>query len=586
MSEQTLEVAIVGAGCAGAYTAWRLAKSGKYAPGTVKVFDFLKIDNQAHVGGRLLSKEMPGLGYTRKAELGGMRFLTSQKILVGVLEELGLEHVPFDVDSNHNLYDMRSKVMKATKVAREAKDVYDLSPPERDMSPGELLLWAVETVVPHAPFLDSEGWLEAKKNIKFDGRNLYDTGFWNLLQRVLSSEGYDYVLTGQGYNTIPSNWNAADAIEWMFEDFGPNVSYRYVHKGFQTVPKTLLEKAVEGGVVFEENRKLKRWEKNGDGTVTMTFENTDSGEEIRIKAKKMVLAMPRRALELVDMPKDNEMDTFYNELLPAVEPQPMFKFFLGYDLPWWRSLGISFGRTITDNPLRQIYYWGVNDQKFFKTAPEKTGNVKNLPANGVIMIYLDGRDVSFWQPLFELISIYKKTLNIKDEKHFGLMEFSVDEVKAKVKEKVRSLKLELDAAEKKYEAVKDFGAEGEDAMMLTETGILFARAKRNFEKVLSGESSVDQLIGTISELMRSAHGLQFIPDPYAISYADWTVDPFGGAYNLWKPGFRSWEVTQEMIKPFGNVDAYVVGEAYSLKQGWVEGAFETSEQMLEKYFSL
>jgi len=41
-----------------------------------------------------------------------------------------------------------------------------------------------------------------------------------------------------------------------------------------------------------------------------------------------------------------------------------------------------------------------------------------------------------------------------------------------------------------------------------------------------------------------------------------------------------------MLKPVENDDIFIAGEAYSIGQGWVEGALTTAETMLEEYFGL
>ncbi len=41
-----------------------------------------------------------------------------------------------------------------------------------------------------------------------------------------------------------------------------------------------------------------------------------------------------------------------------------------------------------------------------------------------------------------------------------------------------------------------------------------------------------------------------------------------------------------MLKPLPGRELYVCGEAYSLAQGWVEGALERAETMLQRHFGL
>jgi len=569
-TDNKIDIAIIGAGAAGTYTSWRLAKDPSAKDKKIKLFDFLKIDGEAHVGGRLWSMHMKDLEYTRKSEVGGMRYLTSQPIVTNIVPYLDMEDVPFVVDSIDNLFNLRSTILRTSEITDPDKVPFNLAPLERGMSPGGLLLYAVQTVVPNAPYLTAEEWLHVKKTFKANGMYLHELGFWNLLEIVLSEEGYQYVYSGQGYNTIPSNWNAADAMEWILADFGADASYRYLHPGYQELPKTLLSQALENkNVDFEKNMKLLKWEQlenHGDQyDIKLTFFNTKKKEEEIVYAERLVIAAPRKSLELIDMPKTQDMDKFYHELLPSVEPQPMFKFFLGYKYPWWRVLGMTSGRTITDNPLRQIYYWGSNYQKFFKPPADKESEeykkYLEIQQNSVMMIYVDGRDVSYWQPLFELIDIQHKKFgkdNSVSIEESGENEDEFDVLKVKFTDLLNLLNDEMS-----FDKSTNFMSSSGDKLTATKN-----------------------LINTITILLERAHGINFIPQPYAFVYADWTANPFGGAYNLWKPGYKSWEITKDIIKPSDKSEVYIVGEAYSTKQGWVEGAFETAEQMLETYFDL
>jgi monoamine oxidase len=67
---------------------------------------------------------------------------------------------------------------------------------------------------------------------------------------------------------------------------------------------------------------------------------------------------------------------------------------------------------------------------------------------------------------------------------------------------------------------------------------------------------------------------------------DWGDDPYGGAVHFWNPGFKSWEILEDMTQPVKGVHCYVCGEAYSTNQTWVEGALQTSEIVLQKRLGL
>jgi len=77
-----------------------------------------------------------------------------------------------------------------------------------------------------------------------------------------------------------------------------------------------------------------------------------------------------------------------------------------------------------------------------------------------------------------------------------------------------------------------------------------------------------------------------VPAPYAAAYYDWSGDPYGGGYNLWKVHAKSWEVSHAIVQPVADLPLYICGEAYSTDQGWIEGALETAEDVLRRGFNL
>ena len=86
-----VDVAVVGAGIAGLYVAWRLLSDPAYATKSIAVFD-----TADRVGGRILSVTMPDIPYV--TELGAMRYLPEQILIRSLIEDrLQLEHLEFDL---------------------------------------------------------------------------------------------------------------------------------------------------------------------------------------------------------------------------------------------------------------------------------------------------------------------------------------------------------------------------------------------------------------------------------------------------------------------------------------------------------
>eukprot|EP00118_Oscarella_pearsei_P003185 m.13341 g.13341 ORF g.13341 m.13341 type:complete len:582 (+) comp24697_c0_seq1:94-1839(+) len=64
------------------------------------------------------------------------------------------------------------------------------------------------------------------------------------------------------------------------------------------------------------------------------------------------------------------------------------------------------------------------------------------------------------------------------------------------------------------------------------------------------------------------------------------VGPFmpSEAWHMWKAGYNFTKITHTMLRLDPDQEVYTIGEAYSLNQGWIEGAFETAVDMLDTYF--
>jgi monoamine oxidase len=74
--------------------------------------------------------------------------------------------------------------------------------------------------------------------------------------------------------------------------------------------------------------------------------------------------------------------------------------------------------------------------------------------------------------------------------------------------------------------------------------------------------------------------------PLAARFQDWSVDPFGGGWHYYALGHDGALDGEAMLKPLANRNLYVCGEAYSFAQGWVEGAIERAETVLQRHFEL
>ena len=369
-----LDVAIIGGGVSGAYVTWRLlGPEANTSPllrrlraerggGPLRVGLF---EQSERIGGRLWSVPPPGMPHLR-AELGGMRFKNDQPLLVNLVRQLNLEVIPFPSGDENNLYYLRGHRFRR---AAEPKAVpYFLPERFQGLDSDAIVLAAIQQFVPDAGALDVEGWDEVRREGTYDGIPLSSLGFGYLMNLALEQEAYAYVRDAAGYSDFTANVNAAELMfEWAV-DFSSNPTYHTLRDGFQALPLALATGAEAAGAMIRRGhqlRSLTQGDVKGEAAPTfeLAFTVDERSEPVRHRAHHVVLALPRRAIELLDEDSVIFTDASFRTLLETVRPVPAAKAFLGYDEPWWRSLGISSGRSITDLPIRQTYYFGTEGEQ-------------------------------------------------------------------------------------------------------------------------------------------------------------------------------------------------------------------------------
>ena len=82
-----------------------------------------------------------------------------------------------------------------------------------------------------------------------------------------------------------------------------------------------------------------------------------------------------------------------------------------------------------------------------------------------------------------------------------------------------------------------------------------------------------------------------VPPPLEARYMDWSLPPFNAGYHAWAAHFDIADVQQNIRNPSqliegSDANIFIVGEAYSNDQAWVEGAYCTAESVLNDYFGI
>jgi len=524
---RVIDYAVVGAGCAGTYVAYRLAKERPEQ--SVELFEA-----SARVGGRLLTVRVPGM--THRAELGGMRFTDKQPWINGLVGHLGLRETPFDYPLE--AWYVRGRHLRGGSPSRATCDhcggpeglPYSLlknEPTEFDalirraISEALREAFAVfDTNVLLAQGLTNDSdpqtitpdqWAFIKRHVKFHDRSLYEVGFWNLLQWYLGSEAFLFLHDALGYESVLANWNAAEALPWFLADFV--AAYRTLGDGMDTLPITLADRGV-GEERIRRFHELETITRGPGDTLDLGFRLTKPNDRghVSVRARNLILAIPQAPLKRI-----SERNQFnLGGLLNAVTAHPLFKLFLGYERPWWAhhsAIGKEFGKAVTDLPIRQVYYF------------PRSGHPGPSESRAALMAsYSDEHYVDFWRPLLIRKPFYY-TGELLDDSEDGRLQQS----------------------------------------HLAAFGVWSPLVKK-------AQRQLRQLHPDVPDM----------PEPYVALMFDWTERRrnFGGGWHTWNVHERPWQVMRSLIRPLEGLNVHICGEAFSTDQGWVEGALQSAELVL------
>jgi monoamine oxidase len=594
-----VDIAVVGAGVAGCYTAWRLQTLAKeqLAAGSLLLplfdgKDRLKValfEYSDRIGGRLWSVALNGIP-EEFAEFGGMRFYKQMHIVWNLIEKLGLASraIPFPVGEPQNVVYVRGQHLRKRDVAAHHALPYKLRYLEEGKSADELIDFVCETAIEgfsklrkdYAAAFDAQDWetvrqirdqYEARKGqAKIGDRTVYGMSWWELQTFLLSNEAFSFILTTSGYDVTNTNGNAAHSIDQLF--YGPNSwDFYRLSRGFEELPDRLHEEFhKQGGLTYLLHRLLRfdKVDPNAEGgpydlLLHKRLDAQDSFSEAtaealtrrgdqgtHVKAKMMVLAMPLRSLQLLEQDnfffrpsprngvnRQRKFDTAMNSVLNV----QAFKLFLTYHQPWWEATGVSKGQAVTDLPVRQCYYWA-------SAAPTSGDGNRNA---ALMATYNNGVAVPYWQSLQNgspLAPVEVKSMAGDLFHGRGFAQFN------RVAQRLRALAPDQVAATLPTPLT-----------LRTATPAMMERAH--------------------AQLMEM-HGVKYAPAPYDAHFQDWNVDPYGGGWHQWITGANVTEITPYVQQPMQEEQVFIVGECWSDAQGWVQGALNTSEAMLQDRLKL
>lgn len=319
-------ITIVGAGAAGLFSAVRFAQL--FPSARVQV-----LTDAGSPGGRLLSRSSALAD--RACELGAGRFSTRRHPRVAAaVARYGLATIPFDL--------LRTYFRLGAR--RQASDGAS--------QPPATLLRRVFSAAPRS------SW----PNI----------AFVDLMSRYLSPTQMERLVLAQGYDILldprlPTS-EAARIIGDHPETSEERAGWFSIIPGFQQLANCLYREAVQLGVQFQWGSRVVAVQRLLRGRLQVRC--ADGGVH---NTDRVVLSVPRRALEGMSLPFDRERQ----EAIASVEGIPLMKAVFLFPESWWAAAGWTEPAVlISDTPVRRLYM------------------LRNQ-----LMVYTDSAAARYWEPL-------------------------------------------------------------------------------------------------------------------------------------------------------------------------------------------
>jgi monoamine oxidase len=574
----SVKVAIIGAGMAGLYSAWRLQEEH----GTD---DFAIFERSHRTGGRLDSDLMEFKNLRAKdgepktikvkEEQGGMRFLfEGMDNLMALFLKLKLQDniVPFPMNSsgNNRLY-FRGKSFSVNDAKKKDfaiwSELYNLAPSEQSVNPKDIINVVFNRILQANPqFHDRpdvrgpEFWQKFRLDCKWNDKPLNEWTLWDLFSDMgYTQECITMLYRVLGFNgTFLSKMNAGVAYQ-LLEDFPANVQFKTFKDGFSTLPNALVKKIGTERIHLQTSVEEIDFDQTSGQYILNLVHTDEQGNEHRssVHAEKVILGLPRLALERLfvrsnafnSLTKDKS-NLIWNTLQSASN-QPLLKINLYYESAWWgnKSTGrpaVEFGPNFADLPTGSVYpFYSINDQlaaalmyKERKSNPSRDVEQKleqigadKYQRPAALTIYCDYLNINFWSSLQNKGEIYR---------HANLEDY-IDE---------KTIPADI------YPA-----------------SIAVVEQATKFFKELFNTHYIPKPIITSARIWEGSVSLE-LPQS----------QQFGYGVHQWAVGANDREVIETLIEPLPNL--FVCGEAFSDYQGWVEGALRSTDLVLKRGFGL
>lgn len=606
-------------------------------------YDFSKTDPGSRApGARVCTWHYKDDENNSYLELGGMRYSDwdgddgatagGHRVVTKVIEELGLDKysVPFN-ESTNPLFYLRTKNMYLNAITSANPAPYHVDHYGADDSPDTGFniiegLAGTQKTLPQT----RAAWCEFYQNgrIAVDlpesssfqkGELFKDIGYWNLMFDQLGSEGFGYTADGNGYTSNVINWNSAVALQ-ANNEFTPGTEYKTLTTGYSSIFTALFEATVK----LAKDRGI-RFEYHPD---TRLHSILKIGKEIRYaiaarktpnkkKATKTTdaawLAMPRYAIDLVAQATRYEdhqgLDVLNHQkvqlYLESVIQQPSYKVGMFFTEQWWTDTTNSAlqypapleSYEVTESVLDQLAKAG-----FPKSYIAAMKNAKDAAGDPTIVEVPFASVPSFVGTVQQAIG---ERLTVKQEEQL-LAAAARNTIGPSVTDTpIRQVVyFGNNASDRGGKPVYGLLASYDDEMYTDFWKELELGPDNNRRIPVSEDTQPLQgpckappiMVKMLRQQLAAVHfgpqsDFSFVPEPLETRYMDWSLPPFGAGYHAYAAHYNVCDVQQKIRKPSqlidgADADIFIVGEAYSNDQAWVEGAFCTAESVLNDFFGI
>lgn len=644
----TKTYSIFGAGAAGLYTAWRLL-NGKsddkqfehkqLAKGDIlELYDWGKYDfsdensDVRAAGSRICTWHYQNDKSKSYLELGGMRYSDwdgtpdggGHRLVTTVIKELGLDQysVPFN-ESTNPLYYLRTKNMYLNQITSDNPAPYYVEHFGETDSPdnGFNIVESLAVTANKGPKTRLE-WCEFYQNGRIDvdlpdssvfqkGDLLKNIGYWNLMFDQLGSDGFNYTADGNGYTSNVINWNAAVAFQ-ANNEFTPGTEYKTLTKGysymFVALFKAIEKMAKDKGIHFNyyPNTRLHSILKVGSEIhytiATRERPNKKSGSKVTNAAW---LAMPRAAIDLVaqatrytdhdglDVLNHHKVQLY----LESAVLQPSYKVGMFFKEPWWAdTVNTPYPAQITSyevtaNVIKTLSAEGF-PKKYLEALGKNSAIIETPFADSTTLI----RAVE--QCILERLTIVQENQLLQSALRNTIGPSVTD---MPVRQVVYFGNNALDAnGEKVYGLLASYDDEQftsfwEELEYSTDS-VEKTPFSENYQPLDGPRAAPEVMVKMLRKQLAAVHfgpnsDYSMVPEPLETKYIDWSLPPFNAGYHAYAAHYNVCDVQQKIRKPSqlingADADIFIVGEAYSNDQAWVEGAYCTAESVLNDFFGI